>query len=357
MIDKVKILAVVLLLIMIFSGFWMYKAYTEPSYEEKNVTSYTQRGSYTYSVFVSEPNSLYPKGTELGMGKPAYFFTISPTENISFKYSLDAAESADLRVEADTVIVASSREGDGEGQRIFWQKSYKIGEPKSAQLKSGDVLTSSFTLDVPIIHAKAKGVQDQLVYSPDSGSSSDSSPDPVIQVVTTVNYEGKINGEDVTGAKKFIIPVNVNSNYYEMPEELEFIEETHKIVRVEQTPSLLTIKFPLLLFLLSTVMVGAIIPVRRMSKVDPEYIERLEKESKSSSFKEFISEGKLPEERRSLLHVEISSLQGIVDAAADMNERVIHDLESRTYFIIHNGALYIFYDAPQEEKYGTENAG
>ncbi|KKG93756.1 DUF5305 family protein [Methanosarcina mazei] len=325
----------------------MYKAYTEPLYEEKNVTSYTQRGSYTYSVFVTEPNSLYPKGTELEMGKPAYFFTISPTENISFEYSLEAAESADLRVEANTVIVASSREKSGEEQKIFWQKSYEIGEPKSAQLKSGDVLTSNFTLDVPVIHAKAKGVQDQLVYSPDSSSSSDSSsPDPVLQIVTTVSYTGKINGKDMTGAKEFIIPLNVSSNYYEMPKELEIIEEEHEIVRVEKTPSLSIIKFPLFLFLLSMVMLGAIIPVRRMSKVDPEYIERLEKERKSSSFKEFISEGKLPEERRSLLHVEISSLQGIVDAATDMNERVIHDTGSGTYFIIHNGALYIFYDAP-----------
>ncbi|AKB39681.1 DUF5305 family protein [Methanosarcina mazei] len=346
LIDKVKILAIVLLLIMVFSGFWMYKASTEPLYEEKNVTSYTQRGNYIYSASVTKPNSLYPVGTKLEMGKPAYFYSISPIEDVSFEYSLEAAESADLSVDAKTVIVVRSKKEYEEGQRIFWQKSYEIGESKSAQLKSGDVLTYNFTLDVPTIRAKAKGVQDQLIYSSDSSSSSDTGPDPVIQIVTTVNYKGEINGEDVTGTKDYIIPVHVSSNYYEMPHELGFIEEKHKIVRVEQTPSLSIIKFPLFLFLLSMVMLGAIIPVRRMSKVDPEYIERLEKERKSSSFKEFISEGKLPEERRSLLHVEISSLQGIVDAATDMNERVIHDTGSGTYFIIHNGALYIFYDAP-----------
>lgn len=91
------------------------------------------------------------------------------------------------------------------------------------------------------------------------------------------------------------------------------------------------------------------IPVRKMSRVDPEYIERLEKEEKNSSFKEFISEGKLPENRKSLLQVEISSLQDLIDAAADMNERVIHDAGTGTYFTIHSGALYIFFDAPLGE--------
>ncbi|WP_197074618.1 DUF5305 domain-containing protein [Methanosarcina sp. WH1] len=327
----------------------MYKSYTEPLYEEEKVLSYMQRGSYSYSASVTKPNSLYPEGTKLEMGKPAYFFTISPTEDISFVYSLEAADSADLSVEANTMIVASSRKGSGEEQKIFWKKSYQVGDPKSVQLKSGNVLTSNFTIDVPVIRSKAKGVQDQLVYSPDSVSSSDSGPDPMIEIVTTVNYKGKINGEDVTGTKNYKIPINVSSNYYEMPEELEFVEETYKNVRVQKPASLSTIKFPLALFLLSTVLVGVLIPVRKMKKIDPEYIEKLEKESKKSPFKEFISKGKIPENRNFLLQVEISSLEDLVDAAADMNERVIHDAKSGEYFIIHNGVLYIFFDAPSED--------
>ncbi|WP_054865239.1 DUF5305 family protein [Methanosarcina barkeri] len=69
---------------------------------------------------------------------------------------------------------------------------------------------------------------------------------------------------------------------------------------------------------------------------------KLENESKNSSFKEFISKGKIPENRSSLLQVEISSLEDLVNAASDMNERVIHDAGSGEYFIIHNEALYIF---------------
>ena len=339
LIDKAKILFFVFFLMIILSGFWMFQEYSGASYEENNITAYTQRANYTYSAPVTEPNPLYPEGTQLGMGNPAYFFSVSPTQDISFIYRLEAANSADLSVEANTVIVASGKEGSGGEQKIFWQKSYKVGDAKTAQLKSGDVLTSNFTLDVPQIQAKAKEVQDQLNYS----------SDPTIEIVTSVNYKGKINGEEVTDTKNFAIPVNISSTYYQMPEELGFIEDTYKNVRVQKTPSLSTIKFPLFLFLLSTVLMGSLIPVRKMGKIDPEYIEKLENEGKKSSFKEFISEGKLPEDRNSLLQVEISSLQDLVDAAADMNERVIHDTGAATYFIIHNGALYIFFDAPLEE--------
>jgi hypothetical protein len=49
------------------------------------------------------------------------------------------------------------------------------------------------------------------------------------------------------------------------------------------------------------------------------------------------------------MEVEISSLQELVDAAADMNSRVICDIETETYFMINNGAMYIFVDTSEEE--------
>lgn len=338
LIDNAKILLFVFFLMMIFSGLWMYEEYAGASYEEKNVTSYTQRGNYTYSASVTEPNPLYPEGTKLEMGNPAYFLSVSPTEDISFVYSIEAADSADLSVEAKTMIVASGKEGSGEEQKIFWQKNFQVGDSKTAKMRNGDALTSNFTLDVPKTQLMVKEVQDQLNYS----------SDPTIEIVTAIKYEGKINGENVKGAKNFVIPVDISSTYYQMPEKLGFIEDTYKNVKVKKAPSLSTIKFPLFLFLLSTVLTGMLIPIRKMSTVDPAYIEKLEKESKRSPFKEFISKGKLPENRLFPLQVDISSLQDLVDAAVDMNERVIHDVESGEYFIIHNGALYIFFDAPSE---------
>lgn len=341
-------LTFVFLLMMVFSVFWMYEEYTGVSYEEKKVLSYTQRGNYTYSTPVTEPNPLYPEGTRLEMGKPAYFFSVSPTMDVSFIYRLEATSSADLNVDAKTMIVASDKEGYGgeqngeeqngeeqneEGQKIFWQKSYQVGDSKSVHLKNADAFTSNFTLDIPKIQTQAKEIQDQLNYS----------SNPTIEIVTVINYAGKINGKNVTNTQNFVIPVNISSTYYQMPEELGFVEDKYENIRVQDT-SLSAIKFPILLFLLSIVLTGALIPIKKMKKIDEEYIKKLENESKNSSFKEFISKGEIPENKSSFLQIEISSLEDLVNAASDMNERVIYDARYGEYFIIHNGILYIFSD-------------
>ena len=348
-IDRFKILILVFGIMMIFSGLWTYEAYTGAGYEDREelVSSYTQYGSYTYTAPVTKENPLYAKGTTLEMGMPAYFFAVSPTADISFTYRLEATDSADISVERETMIIAtgkegSGKEGSGEEEKIFWQKKFPLKSEGIEDIENGDPLTHSFSLDVPEIQTMVKEVGDQLNYSHDA----------TIEIVTRANYEGKINGENVRGTKDFAIPLVVGSSYYQLPEELEYNESTNtsKKFRVQKEPSLSTIKMPLSLLLLSIVLVGMVFPFRKMKKVDPAYIEKLEKKRKSSPFKEFVSKGKLPEERNSLMEVEISSLQELVDAAVDMNARVIQDTESEIYFIIHNGVLYIFRDAPSEEK-------
>jgi len=329
-------------IMIIFSGFWTYEAYTQACYEDREelVSSYIQYGKYTYTAPVTEINPLYPKGTRLEMGKPAYFFSVSPILDVSFEYSVNATDSVDLVAEGETMIVATSKEGSGEKQKIVWQKEFPVEHMKVADIKDEDTFVHKFSLNVPEIQSMVTGVQDQLKYSPNT----------TIEIVTRVNYQGKINGEEVSNAKDFAIPLIISSSYYQMPEELEFkeVKNTYKKFRVRNDPSLLTIKLPIFLFLFSTVMVGMMLSCMKMSKVDLTYIEKLEKECRYSPFKEFISKGKIPENRNSLMQVEISSLQDLVDAAVDMNERVIHDAGSGEYFIIHNGALYIFFDAPSE---------
>ncbi|WP_054865238.1 DUF5305 family protein [Methanosarcina barkeri] len=131
-------------------------------------------------------------------------------------------------------------------------------------MKNADVFTSNFTLDIPKIQEQTKKIEDQLNYT----------SNPTIEIVTVINYEGKINGKDVTGTQNFAIPANISSTYYQMPEELGFVKDTYKNIRVQKDPSPSTIKFPIFLFLLNTVLIGALIPIRKMKKIDPEYIKK-----------------------------------------------------------------------------------
>lgn len=337
---------IVLGIAIVFSSFWTYETYTKTVYEDQEelVSSYTQYGKYAYTAPVTKTNPLYPKGTSLDMGKPAYFLAVSPTLDVSFTYSLNATDSADLSIERETIIVATSKEGSGENQKIVWQKEFPVEYIEVYDIKDEEEITHEFSLNISEIQSMVTGVQDQLKYSPNT----------TIEIVTHINYKGEINGEETNGAKDFAVPLIINSAYYQMPEELEFSEntDTYKKYRVKKDPSLSTIKLPLSLLLLSTILVGMLIPCTRMSKVDPAYIEKQEKKHRYSPFKEFISKGKLPENRNSLMQVEISSLQDLVDVAVDMNARVINDTGSGAYFIIHNNVLYIFFDASSEESIG-----
>jgi len=334
---------------MIFSAIWTYEVYAGTRYEEKEevVSSYTQYGSYTYKAPVTEFNPLYATGAILEMGKPAYFFAVSPTIDISFTYRLKATDSANISLKKETVIVATSKEaaqaaGEKEKEeKIFWQKEFPLKSERAVDIENEESVIDTFSVNVSEIQSMVKGVQDQLKFPQDA----------TVEIVTHVNYKGQINGENVNGTKDFTIPLVIDSSYYQMPEKLEFNESTdmYKKLKVQRDPSLSSIKMPLSVFLLSMVLVGMTLTCMNMKKTEPAYIEKLEMKQERSPFKEFISKGKLPENVDSLMKVEISSLQELVDAAVDMNARVIYDAEAGIYFIIHSGVLYIFFGNLKEK--------
>jgi hypothetical protein len=364
-IDRHKILILLFGIMLILCGFWTYET-SRAVYEDKDevVTLYTHHGSYTYTVPVTKENPLYGKGTTLKLGMPAYYFAVSPTVDMSFTYNLEANDSSDIRGKLQTIVVATDKgesetdkhygnngsetEESGKEEKIFWQKVFPLKYKEGTETWTGTSVTRNFSLNVSEIHSIVKDVQEQLECSDDA----------TIEIVNRVSYNGKINGENVQGTKDFVIPLVISSSYYQMPEELEFSQDTNvtKKISVKNSPSLSTIKIPLLLFLLNLIFVVVILLCVKTNKIEPNYIEKLEKERSREPFKEFVSKGKLPENVSSLIKVEIGSLQGLVDAAVDMNSRVIYDSESRMYFMIHSGVLYIFFDTSERENINLSNS-
>jgi hypothetical protein len=168
--------------------------------------------------------------------------------------------------------------------------------------------------------------------------------------VNRVSYTGKINGENVQDTKDFPISLEIKeSSYYKLPEKLDFRQDNNvtEYSNVQSNLPLSKIVIPLFLFVLSLALVGANLICVKMGKVEPEYIDKLEREEKRSSFKDFISRGKLPE-NMDLIKIEISSLQELVDTAADMNSRVIYDAKAEKYFMINNGVMYFFFEVLDE---------
>lgn len=333
----------------ILSALWTYEA-SRPIYQEKDevVPLYTQHGSYTYSVPVTKENPLYKIGTILEMGMPAYFFVASPTTDISFTYRLEPVGSAEISGKLETMIIATGK-GMSEGkEKIFWQKEFPLKSEEGDIIWKGAPVTRKFSIDVPEVQSNVKNVQKQLNYSKDAN----------IEIVNRVNYQGKVNGENIYGTKDFAIPLLISSSYYQLPEKLDFREDTTITRKISSTsyPPLSTIFVPLALSLLSLVLASATLICIRMKKVEPEYLEKQEKERRRSPFKDFISRGKLPKDSNSNMKIEISSLQELIDVAVDMNSRVIYDEEANTYFILQSGAMYIFFDKFEEMNQKESNS-
>jgi len=361
LIDRYKILIPIFGIILILSGFWVYEA-SSPTYEnkEQNVTTHTDHGWYSYTVPVTKENPLYPIGTMLQMGMPAYFFVVSPTVNMSFTYRLENANPTDINGKLQTFILVTAKEGSqaggsgdeaigtgggsmteiagannsDNGENIFWKKEFTLESENTSDNWNGLSVTKNFSLNVPEIHLKVKAVGDQLNYS----------GDPTIEIVNRVSYTGKINGENVQATKDFPIPLVIKEpSYYQLSKKLDYSQDNNitEYINVKSNPPLSKMGVPLSLFLLSLILFGMTLVCTRMKKVEPDIIEKLEQEQKHSAFKEFISRGKLPEDKNTLMKIKISSLQELVDAASDMNSRIIFDEEAKTYFMISNGVIYI----------------
>lgn len=313
----------------------MYLEYSEPVYRDEQVvvSSYTHRGHYDYLPLVTMENPLYPQGTILDVGKPAYFDTVSPVVDVKLEYELDATKSADLSVEYETVVVATSKGNENE---VFWKKTYPVKHDEPVRIKNRETTIHDFSLDIPEIRTNVENVQEQLGFSKDTN----------IEVLTYVIYEGTINGKTVENTEIFTIPIELSSSYYKIPEKKDFTNtvDTYHTKKVPVNSSISNLKEPLasILFAGSLILLMGII--KKQGKTDPTYIRRLEIEKETEQYADWISNGNLPVKTDSLMEIKINSLKDLLDVAVDMNSRIIYDNNERTYFLIHDGVLYSFSD-------------
>ncbi|MDO9516639.1 MAG: DUF5305 family protein [Methanosarcinaceae archaeon] len=336
-----KVVFAVFSLMLIASLFFTYNAYTETTYRTDQVisSSYTHSGNYEFTAPVTEKNPLYPLGTKLEMGKPAYFLSVSPTMDMSFTYSLKATDSADVDVELKPMIVATASGSTDDGKKTFWQKQFPIISSGTQELTNAESLIYRFKIDIPKTESMVRDVQDQIKYSQDMK----------IELVTYVTYQGIINGKTVTGTEQFPIPLTITSSYYQMPQKLDGkkIIDTYETRKTPIDPPFLSKALPLMSLLFSFVLLVLLVICKKgctivaQSRID-EFEHKNKIENEYSQFKEWISNGIFPNDTTLLTKIEIKSLQDIVDAAVDMNERVIHDANARIFFVIHGSLLYYF---------------
>lgn len=326
-------------MLILFSVLLMAYSVFKPSYVEQNyvTSSYSTKGVYSYTAYVNGSNPLYPVGTVLPPNQPAYFYSVSPILNMVFTFGIDASNSADVSVSRKTIILATAENYEQIQETILWQKEFPVVNAGDARLSNGDVASHNFSINLAQVQAVVQAVKDDLQYSQETN----------LTIITYVDLEGSINGKNVDEVLEYSVPLLTSDSYYQLSKKLESNNtvDTYSAQTVRDSPHLARIAIPLVLLIVSTIFLVALRKLKSIGPVDTSEIIRLEKIADLAKFNSWISQGEIPVEYTDLKEVKLTSLQGLVDTASEMDMRVIHDSKEGIYFTIHDGVIYTFYES------------
>ena len=338
-------------LLFTFSTYHIYFKYVNPSFEEKNITvsSYTQYGNYSYFTKISGQNPLYSTGTILDMNGSVYYFATSPIPDFSFVYSINASDSINITAIPKVSIIAMCKNNDNKESKILWQREFPVTPTSSTgpfivkNRKGFDNFIYRFTFNAAAIENNVENTYYKLDYSP-MHSSTFSTSNMAYEIKALVAYNGIINGKEVKNTTSFILPMTMTKSYYEISDNISTNTTNYdnETINVQDPFTVSTLRYSLVSMLISIIIIIGILYCRVKYNLNPILMAKLEQEKMHARFREFISEGKLPKNRDSLMTLEIESLQELINAAVDMNERVIYDSSENIHFTIHNGILYYF---------------
>jgi hypothetical protein len=336
------VVVVVGLLMTAAGGYAAYTAYQTPgtTTEERQVSSWEANGTYTLSARVSEQNPLYPVGTEL-RDRPAYFLSISPVTDGTFQFSYRATEGGSATVTVSQTLVLRAIEtqsGDGDEEVVeYWRLSEPIGSAQATDVAPGESVSRSFQRNVNRTYTRMQGVAERLGGTPGTTQ---------MLVVSTVEFRGTVNGNEVTRTGRYRLPIEVSGTTYQ-PGEVEGTSlsgsTTERITRQRTYGPLYRIGGPLAALLGCLVLagLGAGRYTGRLAVSDAERA-ALDFRSTRKEFDDWITTARLPQAVLDRPRVETDSLEGLVDTAIDVDGRVFEDPDDGTFHVPHENLRYVY---------------
>lgn len=320
--------AIIAILLSIFSlvgAYWLYQN-SQPTYTtlKQNRTLYAYEGKFEHWSKVTEPNLLWPVGTSL-KDRNTYFLTVSPILNSKFDFRLEGKGTIEggITSAADLTVTASKED------EVYWMEKYPLTD-KSKSLEDGVLTMEMPELDLAQIKERIENIQENIKFA--SGITQ-------VEISIEVLLNGTIDGEEIKKQETYKMPIKISRTSYQVEKELSKEEEVTEIVEKEfekDSPHSAKI-LPLSLLIFPIGALGYITFERR--RLDNDWLMELKKTSERSEFSDWISQGKLPNHEFEV-EVPVDSLEDLIDAAVDMDDRIIYDNEKAIYFFIKDGMLY-----------------
>ncbi len=327
--EKFTLILPVVVVCVILSGLFVYASGYMPEYRDVTVDVpwYTIDGRYEYRAVVSEENPLWPVGTTL-TDNPVYFFAAAPELQTTFTFLVEG-ETVDLNVVSHSVAVLSMKDAEA----TYWSKEVVIAE-HAGPLQSG-VYRNSFTLDMRDMQRRLNEIKEYLDFQRGT---------PVVDIVTTAVFTGTVDGKPVNEHRTYLMPITLGAGHYSISDNLSFTEAitASQTQTIEVYPPMHQQYAAVLLLLVSVgMLLWVILSKSPHFKTPAGMLQALEQEAVHARYRDWMSRGRF-DHSITAHRIELGSLEDIISAAVDMNQRVIYDNDEKTYFFVHDNILYIY---------------
>jgi hypothetical protein len=332
------VVALVAVLVAGVGGYVAYTAYANPGtyVEERQVSSWEGNGSYTTTATITEPNPLYPVGTELS-DRPAYFLAVSPRVDGAFAFQYRATRGGTVDVMVEQTLVLRSVTGEEDTTTEFWRIEEPLDTETASGVGPGESVRTTFSRNVSRVANRAENVNERLGGTPGETE---------ILVVSSVVVDGEVNGQSVERSATYRLPISTDGSTYAPGEtggRAVTGSTTERITRERTYGPPWRVGGPVAL-LIGAVGLVALAYGRydgRFAVTETERA-RLDFQSTREEFDDWITTARLPSTVLDRPRVEVDSLSGLVDTAIDVDARVFELPDGAAFYVPHGDLLYVF---------------
>ncbi len=326
--DRLTIVVAAFLLLSVVGAGVTYGAVVAPgtTEETRTVGSWSTESDYAHSATVQQENPVYPVGTELE-NRSAYFADASPVWTGTHRASYSATEG-DVQAQTTLSLVVQAVEED-EGT-TYWKQEDRLGR-ETAELGPGETLTVPYSVNVTEVRHRIGDIESSL------GTAGETQ----VLLRAETKYRGSVDGESVNETVVDTVSIEPGSEVYHIADDSEETEEHSRTIVVEEPVDVSPVRLaagPLLL-LLGLLGAGAGVKADREGILDLTTHEQAGLER--AEFEDWITVGGVPDDPPGE-RIRVSSLDGLVDLAADTNARIIQDEHLGHYVVFGDEYHYLY---------------
>lgn len=326
--DRLTIVVAAFLLLSVVGAGVTYGAVVAPgtTEETRTVDGWDSTGEYGHSATVQQENPVYPVGTELE-NRSAYFSEASPVLDGTHRASFDADGG---NVATQTTLTLVLRAEDAGSETVYWEQTDRLNR-ETAELAPGESVATPFSVNVTEVRNRLGRIESTLSNAGDT----------TVLVRAETVYRGESGEQSINETVTDELTIQPSSQIYEVSGgDAETTPHDRTVVYQEPVEAglLETVGGPLLVLF---GLLGAAAGV----KADREGILDLTTHEQAAleraEFEDWVTIGGVPDDPPGE-RIRVTSLEGLVDLAADTDARIIQDEHLGHYIVFGDEYHYLY---------------